>query len=93
MLRQVVHDAVGEGRAGGQMDDLLGAFNVATFKTSEEDDEAFWSRLIPEEQRSTAQAAVQVHMRYIVCLRQLRMQALYLYCTCIVLYCTCIVLL
>ena len=39
------------------MGELLGAFSVATFKTSQEDDAAFWSRLIPEEQRPAAAEA------------------------------------
>ena len=59
---QVVHDArSGQGAgAGGQMGDLLGAFNVATFKTSDEDDAAFWSRLIPEDERAAYQQEAQV---------------------------------
>lgn len=31
-------------------DELLSSFNVATFK-SDEDDQAFWNRLIPVDQR------------------------------------------
>lgn len=37
--------------APGGAGDLLSSFNVATFKGAEEDDEAFWSRLIPEDMR------------------------------------------
>ena len=45
----------------GAAPDLLSSFNVATFKSrAEEDDVAFWDRLIPESQRPKAQPAVQV---------------------------------
>ena len=36
-----------------QKNDLLSAFNVATFK-NEEDDATFWNRLISDEQRAAA---------------------------------------
>ena len=38
-------------------DELLSSFNVATFK-SDEDDQAFWNRLIPVDQRPTKQPEV-----------------------------------
>ena len=46
-----------EESAPGGADDLLAAFNVATFKNNE-DDAAFWDRLIPENMRPKEQAAV-----------------------------------
>lgn len=46
---QVVQDT-GEQGTAGRMGALLGQFNVATFRTSE-DDAAFWNRLIPEHER------------------------------------------
>ncbi|PRW57711.1 CHROMATIN REMODELING 5 isoform A [Chlorella sorokiniana] len=55
---ELVHDT-GEahGQAPGRMGELLGQFSVATFKTNE-DDAAFWSRLIPEDQRPKQQTEV-----------------------------------
>ncbi|KAL4434102.1 hypothetical protein ABPG75_000543 [Micractinium tetrahymenae] len=50
---EVVEDK-GETQQAGRMGDLLGQFNVATFKTNE-DDAAFWNRLIPEDQRPKQQ--------------------------------------
>jgi len=40
-----------EQAAAGAGGDLLNAFNVATFK-NEEDDTAFWNRLIPAQERA-----------------------------------------
>ena len=45
---EVVEQREGEGTGGAS--DLLASFNVATFK-ADEDDAAFWSKLIPEERR------------------------------------------
>ena len=42
-------------------DELLSSFNVATFK-SDEDDQAFWNRLIPVDQRAKDQAEAQEHL-------------------------------
>ena len=39
-------------------DELLSSFNVASFK-SDEDDQAFWNRLIPVDQRPSKQPEVQ----------------------------------
>ncbi len=40
-------------------DELLSAFNVATFKSAE-DDKAFWNRLIPVDSREEEKKAKQV---------------------------------
>lgn len=40
-------------------DELLSAFNVATFKSAE-DDKAFWNRLIPVDTRDTESGKKQV---------------------------------
>ncbi|KAL4856079.1 Protein CHROMATIN REMODELING 5 [Chlorella vulgaris] len=53
---EVVQDT-GLPQGTGRMGDLLGQFNVATFKTNE-DDAAFWNRLIPEDQRPKEQPEV-----------------------------------
>ena len=45
--------------AGGE---LLNAFNVATFK-SEEDDAAFWNRLIPTKERAPSEEPEQLGIR------------------------------
>lgn len=45
--------------AGGE---LLNAFNVATFK-SEEDDAAFWNRLIPIEQQAEEEEPEELGIR------------------------------
>ena len=45
---QVVQDTKAE--MAERNDELLSSFNVATFK-SDEDDQAFWNRLIPVDQR------------------------------------------
>lgn len=45
---QVVQDTKAE--MNERNDELLSSFNVATFK-SDEDDQAFWNRLIPVDQR------------------------------------------
>lgn len=42
-------------------DELLSSFNVATFK-SDEDDQAFWNRLIPVDQRAKDQPEAQEHL-------------------------------
>lgn len=42
-------------------DELLSSFNVATFK-SDEDDQAFWNRLIPVDQRVKDQPEAQEHL-------------------------------
>lgn len=42
-------------------DELLSSFNVATFK-SDEDDQAFWNRLIPVDQRAKDQPEAQQHL-------------------------------
>ena len=51
---QLVDDKGQESVEGGQ-NDLLNAFNVATFK-SEDDDAAFWDRLIPAGTRAAPRA-------------------------------------
>ena len=47
-MLQVVQDTKAE--MTERNDELLSSFNVATFK-SDEDDQAFWNRLIPVDQR------------------------------------------
>lgn len=42
-------------------DELLSSFNVATFK-SDEDDQAFWNRLIPVDHRAKDQPEAQQHL-------------------------------
>ena len=42
--------------------DLLNAFNVATFK-NEEDDAAFWNRLIPTKERAPSEEPEQLGIR------------------------------
>lgn len=49
---QVVHD----GDKPTEGDELLSSFNVATFK-QDEDDAAFWNRLIPVTERPKAEPA------------------------------------
>ena len=43
-------------------DELLSAFNVATFKSAE-DDKAFWNRLIPVDVQNTETGKQQVRQR------------------------------
>ncbi|KAL6774468.1 hypothetical protein ACKKBG_A25100 [Auxenochlorella protothecoides x Auxenochlorella symbiontica] len=50
--------ASAKGAEGGPGAELLGAFNVATFQTSESDAE-FWKRLIPESEAAEASQAAQ----------------------------------
>lgn len=52
---QVVHDS--DQKKEG--DELLSAFNVATFK-ADEDDAAFWNRLIPVSERPKAETETNV---------------------------------
>ena len=52
---EVVQDTKAE--MAERNDELLSSFNVATFK-SDEDDQAFWNRLIPVDQRPTKQPEV-----------------------------------
>lgn len=54
-MSQVVQDTKAE--MAERNDELLSSFNVATFK-SDEDDQAFWNRLIPVDQRAKDQAEV-----------------------------------
>ena len=54
-VSQVVQDTKAE--MAERNDELLSSFNVATFK-SDEDDQAFWNRLIPVDQRAKDQAEV-----------------------------------
>ncbi|PSC73016.1 CHROMATIN REMODELING 5 [Micractinium conductrix] len=57
LARAEVVEDTGEVQPAGRMGGLLGAFNVATFKTND-DDAAFWNRLIPEDQRPKQQTEV-----------------------------------
>ena len=54
-MSQVVQDTKAE--MAERNDELLSSFNVATFK-SDEDDQAFWNRLIPVDQRAKEQTDV-----------------------------------
>lgn len=56
--------ASAKGAEGGPGAELLGAFNVATFQTSESDAE-FWKRLIPESEAAEASQAAQVGAGFI----------------------------
>ena len=56
---QVVQDTKAE--MAERNDELLSSFNVATFK-SDEDDQAFWNRLIPVDQRAKDQPEAQEHL-------------------------------
>ncbi len=53
---EVVQDTKAE--MAERNDELLSSFNVASFK-SDEDDQAFWNRLIPVDQRPSKQPEVQ----------------------------------
>jgi len=52
----VVDEGMGKNEGA---DELLSAFNVATFKSAE-DDKAFWNRLIPVDSREEEKKAKQV---------------------------------
>lgn len=56
---EVVQDTKAE--MAERNDELLSSFNVASFK-SDEDDQAFWNRLIPVDQRPSKQPEVQENL-------------------------------
>ena len=56
---EVVQDTKAE--MAERNDELLSSFNVASFK-SDEDDQAFWNRLIPVDQRPSKQPEVQADL-------------------------------
>lgn len=45
--------------ADGGNSDLLNAFNVATFKGDDEDEQNFWNRLIPVQERAKEEEAAE----------------------------------
>jgi hypothetical protein len=56
---QVVDEGMGKNEGA---DELLSAFNVATFKSAE-DDKAFWNRLIPVDVQNSETGKKQVRWR------------------------------
>lgn len=56
IITQVVDEGAGKNEGA---DELLSAFNVATFKSAE-DDKAFWNRLIPADTRTDTDKKVRI---------------------------------